>query len=346
MHRLISATLAAVLVAAYCPSSTAFSPGAALRLPLSARGNAVASFTGGITAGRSHQQLLRPTPLASPLRPGRASPMSLSMADAKVSGTGCEYTTADGTKIGYDFIPASSPTIVYLPGLGQTRYDSKFNALQSWCKRNNYGYFVADYYGCGDSGGEFKDGCISRWVADTQLLLRDVIKTPVILVGSGVGGWVAIQLAKAAGKTVQGIVGVAADPDFTTDIVLPSLPIETIDRIQTEGSAKITWGNAQYELSKVFCDDAEKNLLLKGGKDSIDVTCPVRLVQGLGDEEIPSDRALTLCDALKTSDVIVTYAKFGTHVMDEDEDTRIITNQIADLASKYFEYDLKSPSSG
>jgi hypothetical protein len=80
----MSATLAAVLVAAYCPSSTAFSPGAALRLPLSARGNAVASFTGGITAGRSHQQLLRPMPLASPLRPGRASPMSLSMADAKV----------------------------------------------------------------------------------------------------------------------------------------------------------------------------------------------------------------------------------------------------------------------
>ena len=84
MLRLISATLAAVLVAAYCPSSTAFSPGAALRLPLSARGNAMASLSGGIAAGRSHQQLLRPMPLASPLRPGRASPMSLSMADSKV----------------------------------------------------------------------------------------------------------------------------------------------------------------------------------------------------------------------------------------------------------------------
>lgn len=85
------------------------------------------------------------------------------------------------------------------------------------------------------------------------------------------GGWVAIQVAKANKEVVKGIVGVAADPDFTTDIVLPMLSAETIDKINNQGYAVISWGNSEYELSKVFVDDAEKNLLLRGGPSSIDI---------------------------------------------------------------------------
>jgi len=283
----------------------------------------------------------------APLRPSSALSLSMAAASSEAGGgLGLTHQCADGTKITYDFIPASNPTILYLPGLGQTRYDSKFSALQSWCKRNNYGYLVADYYGCGQSGGDPKKGCITRWTADTLSIIKNVIKGPVVLCGSGVGGWVMMQVAVQNPKAVVGCVGVAADPDFTTDLVIPSLSKETLDKIDKDGAAEITWGKAQYTLSKVFIDDAEKNLLMKGGPGSLKVTCPVRLVQGLGDIEIPPERALTLCDVLATEDVVVTYAKFGDHVLDEDDDTRLVTSHLADLASQYFEFDLKSPSSG
>mmetsp|Transcript_47839 Transcript_47839/g.119578 ORF Transcript_47839/g.119578 Transcript_47839/m.119578 type:complete len:332 (+) Transcript_47839:54-1049(+) len=289
------------------------------------------------------------TPLGLPLaaaslRP--SPPLSLRMS-AKEGGLGLTHECSDGTKIKYDHIPAANPTIMYLPGLFQTRYDSKFNALQSWCKRNNYGYFVADYYGCGQSGGDKDKACISRWTQDTLTIIDEVIKGPVILCGSGVGGWVMLHVALQAPKdTVYGLVGVAADPDFTTDLVLPSLSEETLAKIKKEGSAMIKWGNNEYTMSQTFIDDAENNLVMKGGPSSLKVPCPVRLVQGLGDEEIPAERALTLCDVLATDDVVVSYTKLGNHVLDDEEDMRLVASHLGDLASRYFEYDLKSPQSG
>jgi len=257
-----------------------------------------------------------------------------------------KYTTADGVALSYDYLPGTNPTVVFLPGLNQTRIGSKAIALQTWCKRNKQGYFTADYYGCGKSGGLYKDGTISRWVSDTVKLIDEVIKGPVLLVGAGVGGWVMMHVALQRPQLVKGLVGMAADPDFTTDVVMPVLDDKTKRQIRETGLADIQWGVNKYTLSQKLIDDSQKLLLLQGGPKSVPIKCPVRLIQGLGDEEIPPKRALKITEVLATEDLVLTYFKYGDHGLDEEEDLEHMTGEVADLCAKGFDFDLTSPTSG
>jgi len=325
----------------------------ALLLPCS---QAFMSLNGAFTLVRSSARGIFPAQaplvharlpvLGSPKSSRRSSGLALRMDDAKEGGRGLMEKMPSGHKISYDFFPAANPTVVYLPALNQTRHGSKSFALQVWAKRNGQGYLSADYYGCGRSDGEYVDGTISQWTADTVHMLTEVVKGPVILVGAGVGGWIAMHVALRLPKQVKGIVGVAADPDFTTDVVLPVLDDETKQKIKDTGMANIVWGLNQYTISQKLIDDAEDMLLLQKGPKSVPIKCPVRLLQGLGDEEIPPNRALKISDALTSDDVVVTYAKFGDHVLDDEEDFRRMTNDVKELCSKFYEYDLSSPTSG
>lgn len=277
---------------------------------------------------------------------GRNRPSNTFLSASAKGGLSLEYITSDSTKIAYDFIPGNRPTVVYLPSFNQTRFGSKASALQTWCKRNKQGYFAADYYGCGGSGGQYQDGTISRWTRDTVELIENVVKGPVLLVGSGVGGWVMMHVALQRPKLVKGLVGIAPTPDFTKDVVLPVLDEETKRKIKETGMEEILWGGNTYTISQKLIDDASDQLVLQGGPKSIGITCPVRLIQGLGDQEIPPNRALKICDVVASEDVVITYVKYGDHMLDEEEDFERMTADVADLCSKIYEFDLSSPSSG
>mmetsp|Transcript_15660 Transcript_15660/g.35867 ORF Transcript_15660/g.35867 Transcript_15660/m.35867 type:complete len:255 (-) Transcript_15660:78-842(-) len=251
-----------------------------------------------------------------------------------------------GYSLVYDYIDGNKPTIVYLPAFNQSRINSKSTALQTWAKRNGKSFFSADYYGCGKSDGKFEDGTLSMWTNDMISLIENVIQRPVLLVGSGVGGWVGLHVALKRKDLVRGLVGIAADPDFTTDVVLPELDDSIKEKIQKDGSAMISWGVSEYTISKKFIDDSKNMLLLPGGSESLDIKCPVRLIQGLSDEEIPPDRALRISEAIKNDDVVVYYVKDGDHFLDQDEDISRMIDQVQELCSKYFEFDLTSPGSG
>jgi pimeloyl-ACP methyl ester carboxylesterase len=235
---------------------------------------------------------------------------------------------------------------VYLPGLEQNRLGTTAFALQTWAKRNRQGFFTADYFGCGKSEGEYADATISRWVEDTVELVEQEIKGPVVLVGSGVGGWIAMHVAQRLPKMIKGLVGIAADPDFTTDVVLPKLDDATKSKIKDEGSAVITWGENKYMLTSKLIEDSKNMLLLQGGAGSVAINCPVRLVQGLGDEEIPPDRALKICDVMQSKYVVITYAKASKHHLDDDSDLRVILENVDEVCKKFYEFDLRSPTSG
>lgn len=276
----------------------------------------------------------------------RKSPtVSVSMKAAE-GGLSQKYVADDGAKIEYDYLPGRTPTVLYLPGFNQTKYGSKAAALQTWCKRNKQGFFAADYYGSGGSTGEYKDGTITRWTRDTVALIDNVIKGPVLIVGSGVGGWIMLHVALQRPKAVRGLVGIAPTTDFTSDVVLPELDAETKRRIKETGMAEIVWGGTPYTISQKFIDDANNNLLLQSGSKSVKVTCPVRLLQGLADKEIPPNRALKISDALVSEDVVITYVKYGDHVLDEEEDFERMTADVSGLCSKIFDFDLSSPTSG
>lgn len=176
----------------------------------------------------------------------------------------------------------------------------------------------------GQSSGEYRDACVSRWSRDTTALIdwlgKEHAHSGVILVGAGVGGWVMLHAAKSRPEPVKGLVGVAADPDFTEAVVLPALSSDVKAKIEKDGVADIEWGGKPYTLSKRLIDDGRKMLLLSGGPGSIPVECPVRLIQGLGDEEIPPERQLELSEALRSRNVVTTYVKAGGHLLEEDDD--------------------------
>ena len=185
------------------------------------------------------------------------------------------------------------------------------------CRRQGRSYLVADYFATGKSDGEYRDATISRWSKDAAKLI-DMISDKkgvekITLVGAGVGGWIMLHTAQMRSSKILGLVGVAADPDFTETLVWPALDEDTKKKVMAEGIAEISWGGKPYTISKSLIEDGRKMLLLNKGPNSIPIECPVRLIQGLGDEEIPPERALELSDAISSKDVIVTYVKYGKH---------------------------------
>ena len=140
------------------------------------------------------------------------------------------------------------------------------------------------------------------------------------MVGAGVGGWVMLLAAQMRPQAVAGLVGVAADPDFTEAVILPALSSDVRSKLDRDGVAEIEWGGKPYTISKMLIEDGKTRMLLNKGLDSIDVTCPVRLIQGLGDEEIPPERQIKLSQCIKGRDVVITYVKSGSHALERDED--------------------------
>jgi len=227
----------------------------------------------------------------------------------------------------YDYLPGDSPTIFFLPALNQTRHGTKASQIKTWCRRTGRSFLVADYYGMGKSSGDYKEATISRWASDTAKLV-DWLKTEhaqekVVLVGAGVGGWVMLHAAKGQKnprRPIVGCVGIAADPDFTETLIWPALDDATREKVMKEGLVEIEWGGKPYTITKSLIEDGKKMLLLDKGSSSVSVGCPVRLIQGLGDEEIPSEIALKLSDALEAKDVVITYVKYGKHSLEDNED--------------------------
>lgn len=249
-------------------------------------------------------------------------------------------------KISYDYIPGTTPTILFLPGFYFSRWrQANSNALEIFAKRRGQAIIVEEYVGTGDTGNFAKDGTLSRWVEDSCHLV-DCIEGPVLLVGAGVGGWIMLHVAMRRSDRVIGLIGLNPSIDFTHDLVGPSLTDEQRDAIETDGVVDIKWGYRTYPISKRLMEDAGKWLVLRGGKGSLPIECPVRLFQGLADEEIPPTRILKLVDALKGNDCIASFTKAGDHFLEDESDVRRLTDSICEISDNFYEYDLTSPGSG
>ena len=238
--------------------------------------------------------------------------------------------------------------IVFLPSLALPKVNAMSSSLRTWCRKNKYSFVVADYHGVGRSKGNIEDACLSKWLADTKQLIETVASPNdhrrVVLVGAGVGGWIAVRLAQTDPELVGGVVGLAADPDFTEDLLLKRLKPDVIERIM-DGMELIKWGDCSYPISRKLIEDARDHLLLKGPDGGLDVQCPVRLLHGLEDEEVPYTTAVRLANRIKTEDVTVSLSKSG-HYMDDIDDFKRTRLAIQDCLESIFVLDLRSPSSG
>jgi pimeloyl-ACP methyl ester carboxylesterase len=236
------------------------------------------------------------------------------------------HAIADGRRIAFRHHRGSGPTIVFLPGYRSDMAGGKATALAAWAEAESRACLLFDYSGCGESPGDFAEGTLGRWQDEAAALLAGQVAGPVVLVGSSMGGWLAMLLGRALGPRLVGLVGIAAAPDFTEW------------GYTAEQKRRLRAGETLYEDNPYgpeptpthagFWVDGQGRRVL-GGEIAID--CPVRLLHGQDDGDVPPEISLRLARALRSLDVQVTLVKGGDHRLSRDGDIALLLRTVSAL---------------
>ena len=216
----------------------------------------------------------------------------------------------DGATIAYHLTSGKHPGVIFLTGFKSDMTGGKAMAVEAFCHERGQAILRFDYTGHGQSSGEFEDGTIGQWAADAVYALDRLTEGPQVLVGSSMGGWIMLLTALARPERIAGLIGLAAAPDFTED--LPNCYDD----------------QEPYRISGKLIEEGRNNLLL-GAEISIDV--PVRLIQGLKDEDIPWKTSARLSERLQSDNVEVTLVKSGDHRLSEPDDIDRLTRTLGGL---------------
>ena len=232
----------------------------------------------------------------------------------------------DGRRIAFRHTSGSGPTLVFLPGYMSDMAGSKACAVIDWAVRQGRDCLLLDYSGCGESDGEFADGTLSRWRDEVCSLIAAHCPGQVVLIGSSMGGWLMLLVALQIPDRIAALVGIAAAPDFTAW------------GFSDEQQAELLSGETVFEENAYgpqptptfagFWADGQSNLLLG---TEIAIGCPVRLLQGQQDPDVPWEVALRLAKALRSGDVQVTLIKDGDHRLSRDCDIALLLRTLAAL---------------
>jgi pimeloyl-ACP methyl ester carboxylesterase len=221
--------------------------------------------------------------------------------------------------IAYHRLEGAAPGIVFLGGFRSDMTGIKALFLEDYCRRRGRAYVRFDYFAHGQSSGDFADGTISRWRDDAVAVIDSLTEGPQILVGSSMGGWIMVLAALARPERIAALVGIAAAPDFTTDL-LPNR-LSDAQQLELNQTGRIvlpsSYDPAGYLYTKALVDDGNRNVVLCG---AIPLTCPVRLFHGMADESVPWRQSLKLAERLDSRDVALTLVKDGDHRLSRDED--------------------------
>jgi len=229
--------------------------------------------------------------------------------------------TAEGTEIAYAHLKGSSPGILFLSGFNSNMQGDKALALERWCQEQGRQYTRFDYFGHGESSGQFEDGTLGRWISDALEVLDHVTSGSQILVGSSMGGWIMLHVALARPERVIALVGIAAAPDFTDTLRNGRLQPEQMLQLELSGYCDIEncYDDGQpYRISRELLEEGVDHCLLNG--DAIPLHLPVRLLQGQRDEDVTWERSLLLAEKLGSTDVEVQLVKDGDHRLSRPHD--------------------------
>ncbi|XP_050966942.1 abhydrolase domain containing 10, depalmitoylase a isoform X1 [Labeo rohita] len=248
--------------------------------------------------------------------------------------TTIQYATRpDLPKLAYRKLKGKSPGVVFLPGFASVMGGQKAEALEEFCKSLGHSYLRFDYSGCGSSEGEMGNYNIGAWKKDVLYVLDELVEGPQILVGSSMGGWLMLLAALARPEKTAALVGISTAADhFVT--AFNSLPIETKKEIEEQGFWKFPTKHTEegfYTLSVDFLKEAENHCILQS---PIPVSCPVRLIHGLKDSDVPWHVSMQVAERVLSNDVDVILRKHGQHRMSEKDDIKLMVYTIDDLIDK------------
>ena len=237
----------------------------------------------------------------------------------------------EGRSIAVRQEPGGEPAIIWLGGFKSDMSSTKAAALTAWAQREGAASVLFDYSGHGISGGRFEDGTITNWLADSLAVIRQFGGAAPILIGSSMGGWIAIlaaRLLRQERSMPSALVLIAPAVDFTETLMWQKFPPFIREMIEREGF----WSrDSQYSpdptpVTKALIEDGRKHMLL----DRIfEIGCPVHILQGMKDPDVPWQHAVTLTEHLPHDTVTLTLINDGDHRLSRDEDIERLIRTVA-----------------
>jgi len=246
-----------------------------------------------------------------------------------------------GRRIAVRARAGASPGLIWLGGFKSDMAGTKALALEAWAAEHGRACVRFDYSGHGESGGAFIDGTIGRWLEESTAVFEQFCRGPQVVIGSSMGGWMALLLAREIARrqgnpaslanraSLAGLVLIAPAPDFTEQLMWNGFPPEVREEIQTKGvwMRPSQYGDA-YPITRALIEEGRNHLLLGS---AIDVGCPVRILQGAQDPDVPWQHAFALAHRLPTDDVVLTMIQDGDHRLSRPQDIARIIAAVAEI---------------
>ena len=226
---------------------------------------------------------------------------------------------------------AGLPGLVFLGGFRSDMGGTKAVFLEAWAKARGRAYLRFDYRGHGESSGAFEEGSIGDWADDASEVLGRLTEGPQVLVGSSMGGWIALLLARRYPDRVAGLVGIAAAPDFTEDSMWAGFSQVQRQALLVEGRVALpsAYSDEPYVVTRRLIEDGRANLVLR---EPLRIGAPVRLLQGTADEDVDRSVALRLLDHIEGPDVRLTLVKGADHRFSGERELALMGRTLDGLA--------------
>ena len=240
-----------------------------------------------------------------------------------------------GAAIAVRHRPGRAPGLVWLGGYRSDMRGTKAEALDGWAERTGHEFTRHDYSGHGESGGEFRAGTISRWLAESLAVLDRFTNGPQILVGSSMGGWIALRMIQELRKAgdegrIAGLILLAPAPDFTIELMEPLLTDAQKDEIAENGylAEKSDYSDEPNIYTHALFEDGRKNRVLDG---IIETGCPVHILQGMQDPDVPHSHASRLVEHLPACDVTLSLIRDGDHRLSRPQDIAMMLSAVEEM---------------
>jgi len=224
----------------------------------------------------------------------------------------------------------TGPTLIWCGGLKSDMEGSKATHLHRWAEARGQGFIRFDYFGHGQSSGDFIDGTMSRWAADIDYVRQKLCGRPVILIGSSMGGWASLLAAIANPEHVAGLVLINPAPDFTEKLTVAGWTEDQIKALENDGVVYEPSGYEEpYAYSKALIEDGRARQILDA---PIALICPIRILQGAEDSVVPPAHSKRLLDVLQSKDMTYELVDGGDHSLSRESDLTLIEAAIAELS--------------
>lgn len=252
--------------------------------------------------------------------------------------TSPDFIDVSGTRIAVRQSPGGNPGLVWLGGYRSDMLGTKAETLDALARENGLSFTRHDYSGHGESGGKFTDGTISKWLAESIAVFEQKTSGPQILVGSSMGGWIALRMVQEMNKgnvddRIAGLILLAPAPDFTHELHEPLMSDAQKRDLEEKGyfEEASEYSDEPNIFTKALFDDGRKNAVMSG---PLDTWCPVHILQGMNDPDVPYRHAQALMDLLPKDDATLTLIKDGDHRLSRPQDLDLLKRTVMNMAER------------